>query len=131
MSIRLGISGFGRIGRNLLRIGLSQPDLEFVAISDVADLESLAYLFGHGTIEGPYPEPVAATIVLCNPGFRTLERLAPQGVTRKREYRTFGGCPLGSHDRDGADQSHRATGATKSGPMWVPQSDAAAYEPSR
>jgi glyceraldehyde 3-phosphate dehydrogenase len=60
LSIRLGISGFGRIGRNLLRIGLDQPDLEFVAISDVADLESLAYLFGHGTIEGRYPERVAA-----------------------------------------------------------------------
>ena len=50
----------GRIGRNLLRIGLQQTDLEFVAVSDVADLESLAYLFAHGTIEGAYPEPVAA-----------------------------------------------------------------------
>lgn len=58
MSTRLGISGFGRIGRNLLRIGYSQPDLEFVAISDVADLESLAYLFAHGTIEGRFPAPV-------------------------------------------------------------------------
>ena len=60
MPIRLGISGFGRIGRNLLRIGYDQPDLEFVAISDVAELESLAYLFAHGTIEGPFPAPVAA-----------------------------------------------------------------------
>lgn len=58
MSIRLGISGFGRIGRNLLRIGYEQPGLEFVAISDVADLESLAYLFAHGTIEGRFPAPV-------------------------------------------------------------------------
>ena len=59
MPTRLGISGFGRIGRNLLRIGYDHPDLEFVAISDVADLESLAYLLAHGTIEGPFPAPVA------------------------------------------------------------------------
>ncbi len=59
MGIRIGISGFGRIGRNLLRIGYREPDLEFVAVSDVADLESLAYLLGHGTIEGRFPDPVA------------------------------------------------------------------------
>lgn len=58
MAIRIGISGFGRIGRNLFRLGYREPDLEFVAISDVADLESLAYLLSHGTIEGKFPEEV-------------------------------------------------------------------------
>jgi len=58
MGTRIGISGFGRIGRNLLRIGYREPDLEFVAVSDVGDLESLAYLLGHGTIEGRFPDAV-------------------------------------------------------------------------
>ena len=58
MGVRVAISGLGRIGRNLLRVGCSDPDLEFVAISDVAELDSLAYLLGHGTIEGPFPHEV-------------------------------------------------------------------------
>ncbi len=58
MGIRVGISGFGRIGRNLLRIGHARPQFDFVAISDVAELDSLAYLFSHGTIERRFPEPV-------------------------------------------------------------------------
>ncbi len=58
MGIRIGISGFGRIGRNVFRIGYRDPDLEFVAVSDIAELESLAYLLAHSTIEGPFPDPV-------------------------------------------------------------------------
>jgi len=58
MAVRVGISGLGRIGRNLLRIGYSLPDLEFVAASDIGELDSLAYLLSHGTIEGPFPEDV-------------------------------------------------------------------------
>jgi glyceraldehyde 3-phosphate dehydrogenase len=58
MAVRIGISGFGRIGRNLLRIGYAEPDLEFVAVSDVAEVDSLAYLLSHGTIEGAFPEEV-------------------------------------------------------------------------
>ncbi|MBI5018139.1 MAG: type I glyceraldehyde-3-phosphate dehydrogenase [Deltaproteobacteria bacterium] len=58
MSIRIGISGFGRIGRNVLRIGCSQPEFQFAGISDVAELESLAYLLKHSTIEGTFAEEV-------------------------------------------------------------------------
>ncbi|GAB4266694.1 MAG: type I glyceraldehyde-3-phosphate dehydrogenase [Deferrisomatales bacterium] len=58
MAIRIGISGFGRIGRNLFRIGYREPDLEFVAVSDLTELESLAYLLSHSTIEGRFPDEV-------------------------------------------------------------------------
>jgi glyceraldehyde 3-phosphate dehydrogenase len=58
MSIRIGISGFGRIGRNAFRIGCNRPDFQFAAISDVAELESLAYLLKHSTIEGTFAEEV-------------------------------------------------------------------------
>lgn len=58
MGVRIGISGFGRIGRNVFRIGCTRPDVQFVAISDVAELESLAYLLKHSTIEGTFDEEV-------------------------------------------------------------------------
>lgn len=58
MGIRIGISGFGRIGRNLFRIGYNRPEFQFVALSDVAELESLAYLLKHATIEGTFDEEV-------------------------------------------------------------------------
>ncbi|GAB6062817.1 type I glyceraldehyde-3-phosphate dehydrogenase [Deferrisoma palaeochoriense] len=58
MAIRIGISGFGRIGRNLVRIGYKDPELRFVAATDIADIESLAYLLRCSTIEGRLPDPV-------------------------------------------------------------------------
>lgn len=58
MSIRIGISGFGRIGRNVFRIGYGRPEFQFMAVSDVAGLESLAYLLKHATIEGTFGEEV-------------------------------------------------------------------------
>src|SRR6266581_3522214 len=44
MAIRIGINGFGRIGRNVLRASLGNPALEFVAINDLTDAKTLAYL---------------------------------------------------------------------------------------
>jgi len=56
MAIRIGINGFGRIGRNVLRASLGDPDLQFVAINDLTDAKTLAYLLKydsvHGTLKG-------------------------------------------------------------------------------
>jgi glyceraldehyde 3-phosphate dehydrogenase len=56
MAIRVGINGFGRIGRNVLRASLGDPQLEFVAINDLTDAKTLAYLLKydsvHGTLKG-------------------------------------------------------------------------------
>lgn len=52
MALRVGINGFGRIGRLVLRAGLEEPDLEFVAINDIADPETLAYLLQFDSIHG-------------------------------------------------------------------------------
>jgi glyceraldehyde 3-phosphate dehydrogenase len=51
--INIGIVGFGRIGRNLLRLGYDDPRLNFVGISDLAEPEALFYLLGHDTVYGP------------------------------------------------------------------------------
>ncbi len=58
MAVRIGIMGFGRLGRNMFRIAHDQPDIEFRAVSDVADADSLAYLLKYSTIEGPFTADV-------------------------------------------------------------------------
>jgi len=54
MSIKVGINGFGRIGRNVLRIGVERKGLEFVGINDITDAKTLAHLFKYDSIFGPY-----------------------------------------------------------------------------
>jgi glyceraldehyde 3-phosphate dehydrogenase len=44
MAIKVGINGFGRIGRTVLRAGITHPDLEFVAVNDLTDTPTLAHL---------------------------------------------------------------------------------------
>ncbi len=54
MAIKIGINGFGRIGRLALRAGLKRPDLEFVAVNDLTDAPTLAHLFKYDSTFGPY-----------------------------------------------------------------------------
>lgn len=58
MSTRVGINGFGRIGRHVLRIGLAREDLEFVGVNDITDTETLAHLFKYDSVFGRYPGEV-------------------------------------------------------------------------
>ncbi len=60
MSIKVGINGFGRIGRLVLRAGLKNPALEFVAINDLGDAKTMAHLFKHDSTFGAYPGRVEA-----------------------------------------------------------------------
>ena len=54
MSVRIGINGFGRIGRLVLRAGYDDPGLEFVAINDITDAKTLAHLFKYDSIHGRF-----------------------------------------------------------------------------
>jgi len=54
MGVRIGINGFGRIGRLVLRAGIDDPDLEFAAINDITDAKTLAYLFKYDSIHGVF-----------------------------------------------------------------------------
>ncbi len=53
MPIKVGINGFGRIGRNVVRAGLDRPDIEFVAANDLTDTKTLAHLLKYDSILGP------------------------------------------------------------------------------
>ena len=52
MAIRVGINGFGRIGRNVFRACLGESKLEFVAVNDITNAETLAHLLKHDSVHG-------------------------------------------------------------------------------
>ncbi|MCI0693161.1 type I glyceraldehyde-3-phosphate dehydrogenase [candidate division KSB1 bacterium] len=52
MAIKVGINGFGRIGRNILRAALHDKNLEFVAVNDITDAQTLAHLLKYDSILG-------------------------------------------------------------------------------
>ena len=58
MSVKVGINGFGRIGRHILRIGTGRDDMEFVGVNDITDKETLAHLFKYDSVFGRYPGSV-------------------------------------------------------------------------
>ncbi|MGD8256976.1 MAG: glyceraldehyde 3-phosphate dehydrogenase NAD-binding domain-containing protein [Desulfobacterales bacterium] len=58
-SVRIGLMGFGRIGRNLFRILYQSKDIQLAAISDTADHKALEYLLRFDTILGPFPDEVS------------------------------------------------------------------------
>jgi glyceraldehyde 3-phosphate dehydrogenase len=61
MSIKIGINGFGRIGRNLFRAAYKDAELEFVAVNDITDAKTLAHLLKYDSILGRFGEEVKAT----------------------------------------------------------------------
>jgi glyceraldehyde 3-phosphate dehydrogenase len=60
MAIKVGINGFGRIGRNVLRAGLNYPAIEFVALNDLTDTQTLAHLLKYDSTLGPCAQEVRA-----------------------------------------------------------------------
>jgi glyceraldehyde 3-phosphate dehydrogenase len=61
MPVRVGINGFGRIGRNVFRAAKARadaPDIEWVAVNDLTDAGTLAHLLKYDSILGPYPGTV-------------------------------------------------------------------------
>jgi glyceraldehyde 3-phosphate dehydrogenase len=61
MAIRIGINGFGRIGRNVLRAGLKNGGVEFVAVNDLTDAKTLAHLLKYDSVHGKFGAKVEAT----------------------------------------------------------------------
>jgi glyceraldehyde 3-phosphate dehydrogenase len=62
MTLRVGINGFGRIGRNIFRAAKSMgADIDFVAVNDLGSIDTMAHLLQYDSVLGRYPEPVKVT----------------------------------------------------------------------
>ena len=60
MAIRIGVNGFGRIGRNMLRAAVGRNDFEVVAVNDLTDAATLAHLLKYDSVHGHFPGTVTA-----------------------------------------------------------------------
>ena len=83
MAIRVGINGFGRIGRNVLRAALGDGALEFVAVNDITNPDTLAHLLKYDSVLGNLPEEVAVdgdAIRVGERSFRVLSQRDPAAL---------------------------------------------------
>lgn len=76
MPIKLAINGFGRIGRSAAKIALTNPNLELVAINDLSDTKTLAYLLKHDSNYGLFHEQVDFTENTLEVGGRSIQVIA-------------------------------------------------------
>jgi glyceraldehyde 3-phosphate dehydrogenase len=61
MPIKVGINGFGRIGRNIVRTAIDDKDIQFVAVNDITDSKTLAHLLKYDSILGNLPHTITHT----------------------------------------------------------------------
>ena len=76
MKIRVGINGFGRIGRSVFRVLNSRDDIEVVAINDIFDKEALTYLLKYDTVMGRFPGEISLAGDILNAGNQTVKLIA-------------------------------------------------------
>ena len=61
MAVKVGINGFGRIGRNIFRTALGDPDIDFVAVNDLTNTQTLAHLLKYDSVLGNLDHQISAT----------------------------------------------------------------------
>jgi len=76
MAIKIGINGFGRIGRNVLRASLKDANLDFVAVNDLTDPKTLAHLLKYDSILGNLPNKISAASDSINVDGKTIRVFA-------------------------------------------------------
>jgi glyceraldehyde 3-phosphate dehydrogenase len=80
MAVKVGINGFGRIGRNVLRTALGDSDIDFVAVNDLTDTKTLAHLLKYDSVLGNLDHEITATengIKVENDEFRVFSEKDP------------------------------------------------------
>ena len=116
MAVRVGINGFGRIGRNIMRAALADSEIDFVAVNDLTDAATLAHLLKYDSVLGNLTAAIqgkADSIVVDGDEFKVLSTKDPAtlpwgelGVDVVFE------CTGKFTDRDGAAK-HLVAGAKK------------------
>jgi glyceraldehyde 3-phosphate dehydrogenase len=92
MPVKVGINGFGRIGRNIFRAALGDPEIEIVAVNDITDSKTLAHLLKYDSILGNLPNKVTHTddtITVDGKSFKVFARRIPRKSTGPRWARAI------------------------------------------
>ena len=87
--IRIGINGFGRIGRTFFKLAQNHPQLQIVAVNDVADTQTMAHLLKYDSIHGPYQGNIHAhtdTIEVDNQTIHISHAHHPRDI----DWKTYG-----------------------------------------
>ena len=74
MAVKVGINGFGRIGRNIMRAAMKHKDIDFVAVNDLTNAATLAHLLKYDSVIGNLDADVKASgegISGATPGFNS------------------------------------------------------------
>src|SRR5450432_2752774 len=83
MAVKVGINGFGRIGRNVLRASLGDKDINFVAVNDLTDTKTLAHLLKYDSVLGNLHHQISATengIKVEDQEFRVFSQRDPAAI---------------------------------------------------
>ncbi|MBI3990800.1 MAG: type I glyceraldehyde-3-phosphate dehydrogenase, partial [Candidatus Omnitrophica bacterium] len=87
MAVRVGINGFGRIGRNVFRAGFNNPEIEFVAVNDLpVPTETLAHLLKYDSVLGAFKADVKAkdnSLVVNGKEIKVFTAKSPQEIPWK------------------------------------------------
>jgi len=81
MAIKVGINGFGRIGRNLLRASFNDPEIEYLAVNDITDAKTLAHLLKYDSVLGVFKEDIKVTEDSIILNGKTIKVLAEKDLT--------------------------------------------------
>jgi len=83
MAVKVGINGFGRIGRNVMRASIGDPDIDFVAVNDLTDTRTLAHLLKYDSVLGNLDHEITATengIKVGEDEFRVFSEKDPAAI---------------------------------------------------
>jgi len=83
MAVKVGINGFGRIGRNIFRTSIGDPDIDFVAVNDLTDTKTLAHLLKYDSVLGNLDHEITSTengITVDGDEFRVFSQRDPSAI---------------------------------------------------
>ena len=116
MAVRVGINGFGRIGRNIMRAALADDDIDFVAVNDLTDAKTLGHLLKYDSVLGNLHASIQGkgeSIIVDGDEFQVLSSKDPATLPWKAlGVDVVFECTGKFTDRDGAAK-HLAAGAKK------------------
>jgi glyceraldehyde 3-phosphate dehydrogenase len=114
--MKLGINGFGRIGRNVFRIAFEDPDVEVVHVNDIGDTPTLAHLLAHDTVHGGWDHEVSGEGNLLMVDGQSIPMSAerdPADLPWKNAGAEVVLESTGRFRRRGEAEAHRLAGARK------------------